>query len=242
MRVRIESCTGSNPPTGGEKGVREIVLTVPPTFTFHAGQYLEIQLPGANAIALSIASAPHRLPAVHLHYRSTPGLSEARLLDELLAQLAPSGGSSGEEHKEVSIRGPFGSVCLNGPLAEPLLIVAGGTGGAQAMGLLDSLLAEPPSQPVSLLWCADDARDLYRRDWLYGLHRTWLTSQCVVDPSRAKENRGLQWLRDRAPGMAEHRVILSGSPGFVYAAVDALQAQGLNPQQMASDVFSYAPR
>jgi CDP-4-dehydro-6-deoxyglucose reductase len=216
------------------KGVQEIILRVPWNFRFRAGQYLEIELPDGHSIPLSIASAPHRLPELHLHYRSTPGLVEAQLLDERLAQL--------DQGDDLAIRGPFGSVCMQTPLAEPLLIIAGGTGGAQAMGLLDQLLAEPPSQPVILLWCADSGGDLYRRRWLESLDRAWLTAECIVDANREASNLGLQWLRAQAPTLGHHQIILSGSPGFVYAAVDVLEAGGISQQQMASDVFDYSPR
>jgi hypothetical protein len=38
-----------------------------------------------------------------------------------------------------------------------------------------------PSQPISLLWCADEAADLLRREWLSSLNRVWLTSVFIVD-------------------------------------------------------------
>jgi len=225
MHARIDSCKGSR----GE--LQEIVLNVPAEFAFRAGQYLEIELGDDASIPLSIASSPHRLPQLHLHYRSTPGLAEAQLFDKLLAAAGA-----------LAIRGPFGSACLPTPLRAPLLIIAGGTGGGQALGLLDALLVEPPSQPASLLWCADRSEDLYRRSWLESLDHQWLTSECITDTRRDAANRGLVWLRDRAPTFANHRIILSGSPGFVYSAVDVLLPAGVPLEQMASDVFAYAPR
>jgi len=206
-------------------------LNVSAEFAFRAGQYLEVELGDDDRIPLSIASSPHRLPQLHLHYRSTPGLTEAHRFDELLAE----GGT-------LAIHGPFGTACLPEPLRAPLLIIAGGTGGGQALGLLDDLLAEPPSHPVSLLWCADRSEDLYRRGWLESLDHDWLTSECIADARRDAANRGLVWLRDRAPTLANHRIILSGSPGFVYSAVDVLLPAGVLLEQMASDVFAYAPR
>jgi CDP-4-dehydro-6-deoxyglucose reductase len=225
MHARIDSCKGFP----GE--LQEIVLNVSAEFAFRAGQYLEIELADDDRIPLSIASSPHRLPQLHLHYRSTPGLAEARLFNELLTE----GGA-------LAIHGPFGTACLPTPLRAPLLIIAGGTGGGQALGLLDALLAKPPPQPVSLLWCADRSEELYRRGWLESLDREWLTSKCIADARRDVTNRGLVWLRDRAPTLANHHIILSGSPGFVYSAVDVLLPAGVLLEQMASDVLAYAPR
>jgi len=39
-----------------------------------------------------------------------------------------------------------------------------------------------------------------------------------------------------------HQIVLCGSPGFVYAALDTLQAGGVLAEQTRSDVFAYAPR
>ena len=222
MRARIESCSGS---TGA---LQELTLTLPPDFRFRAGQYLEIEVGDDCRIPLSIASAPHRLPELHLHYRSTPGVRDAALLDGALA--------SGED---LAIHGPFGDVCLANPLTGPLLIIAGGTGGGQALGLLDELLVDSPSQPVCLLWCADSSEELYRPDWLQSLGCPWLTVQCIADARRTPANRAMRWLRDHAPEYAAARIILSGSPGFVHAAVEVLQAAGVSRTLMESDVFAY---
>lgn len=222
MRARIKSCTTSP--------VQEITLLMSGDFHFSAGQYLEIELPTGNSLALSIASAPHRLPELHLHYRSTPHDPEAEAFNELLAS-----------RDDLTVHGPFGSVCRETPLARPLLIVAGGTGGAQAMGLLDAFLQDAPLQPVTLLWCADSARDLYRRRWLQSLQAPWLAFECIVDPARTAANLGLQWLRDHAAGLTQHDVILSGSSGFVHTAAATLVAAGLDERQLASDMFDYSP-
>jgi len=219
MRARIESCSG-NP-------VREIVLTASADFRFCAGQYLEIALPGDLSIPLSIASAPYRLPELHLHYRSTPHLAQAQLLDALL-----------EDGQELTISGPYGAICLETPLAQPLLIVAGGTGGAQAMGLLDALLRDPPSAPVTLLWCADHERDLYRSKWLQSLRVAWLSCECIVDPRRSAANLALQWLQSHAEEWGQHRIILSGSAGFVHTAAATLVTAGVDQRQLASDMLS----
>jgi CDP-4-dehydro-6-deoxyglucose reductase, E3 len=217
--ARITSCTGTP--------VQRIVLEMPPAFRFLAGQYLQVIHPD-GPIPLSIASAPWRLPELHLHYRSTPGLAEAARMDELLTKA-----------DRLNVSAAAGDVT---GLAPPLLIVAGGTGIAQAMSFVDAFRAADPGGPVTLLWCLDQPEDAYLANDLTTLQAPWLKVSIVTDADRSADNRGLAWLRAHAPEFIGLPVLLAGGPGFVYAACDALLEAGLEVGQMRSDVFAYAPR
>lgn len=215
--------------------VQRIVLEVPAGFRFQAGQYLTVLHPD-GPVPLSIASAPRRLPELHLHYRSTPGVAEAARMDELL-----------ERAGSLTLQGPAGDVRLPRALTGPALLIAGGTGIAQAWSFLDEFAEGPPEHPVSLLWSADRADDFYLRDELEALAGDWLALQLVADPRRDPRNDALAWLRAHAAdacGGTEQGgpVILCGGPAFVYAACDALAAAGIDSGRLQSDVFSYAPR
>jgi CDP-4-dehydro-6-deoxyglucose reductase len=214
--------------------VQRLVLQMPAQFRFHAGQYLEILHPG-GPIPLSIASAPRRLPELHLHYLSLAGAPEARRMDELLERGGP-----------LTVRGPGGDVRLPAPLPAPALIVAGGTGIAQAMSFVDSFAEADPGAHVTLLWCVDSETDWYLRDTLEALDAPWLEAVLVADPERSSRNRGLGWMQQHGRTFAGGRppcpVVLAGGAGFVHAAYDTLLAAGVEPAQVQSDVFSYAPR
>jgi CDP-4-dehydro-6-deoxyglucose reductase len=215
--------------------VRRITLQMPAGFTFRAGHYVEI-VHRDGSIPLSIASAPWRLPALHLHYLSTPGAAEAALMDELLATGEP-----------LTVRGPAGEVQLPQPLPGPLLLVAGGTGIAQALAFVDAFQRTPPATGVTLVWCVDTPEGLYLLQELEAMASDWLTFVPIVDGRRDSDNAALHWLREhviagadgsQAPGP----IVLAGSPGFVYAAFDALTGAGADPDLIQSDVFAYAPR
>lgn len=214
--------------------MQRLVLEMPSAFTFEPGQYVEVCHPD-GPIPLSIASAPWRLPALHLHYRSTPGAPEASRMDELL-----------DRESALELAGPGGDVRLPAPLDAPALIVAGGTGIAQASSFLDDFARHEPGAPVTLLWCVDREDDFYLKDELPNLDTPWLETVLIADPERGSGNRGLAWLRGNAARFAGRQppcpVVLAGGPGFVYAACDALTAAGIDPAQLQSDVFSYAPR
>ena len=77
---------------------------------------------------MSIASAPERLPQVELHFRGMPGVPEAQLMAEIL-----------DGAPDVHIEGPHGAVCVDGPIDEDLLLIAGGSGIAQCRAIVTHL-------------------------------------------------------------------------------------------------------
>jgi CDP-4-dehydro-6-deoxyglucose reductase, E3 len=226
--AHIKACTVV--PAGAANPVRRIVLTVPAAFRFQAGQYVQVLHPN-GPIPLSIASAPGHLPELHLHYRSTPGVAEAERFDALLASGGP-----------LELSAPAGDVVLPTPLPGPTLIVAGGTGAAQAMSFLEDFLGTDPGAAVTLLWCIDEPGEAYLENDLAAITAPWLDVVVIADADRSPDNRGLRWLRAHGERFRDGLVVLAGGPGFVYAACDALAAAGVTAGQLRSDVFAYAPR
>jgi ferredoxin-NADP reductase len=115
--------------------------------------------------------------------------------------------------------------------------------------MLDELAATPARAPVTVLWCVDAVAELYCRDDLESLDVPWLHTECIVDPRRDADNAGLQRIAvlatDDATLTGAQRarwILLAGSPGFVYAALDVLEACGIDSARVHSDVFAYAPR
>jgi NAD(P)H-flavin reductase len=224
---RISARTGSP--------VQQLILEMPAGFRFRAGQYLEILHP-EGVIPLSIASGPHRLPELHLHYRSMPGVREAVRMDALLAAGEP-----------LQVRGPFGDVSAPDDPDVALLLIAGGTGISQVRAFLDQLAAEARRAPVTVLWCADTEADLYCRTELAMMAGDGVRIECVADPRRDAANAGLRRATELARAAAASTgarcwILLGGSPGFVHAAADALADAGIDPHLLHSDVFAYAPR
>ncbi len=131
---------------------------------------------------------------------------------------------------------------MRGAEAKPLLLVAGGTGAAQALAIVDDLTLRHRETPVTLLACADSEADFYFADALGAESRSWLNVELIADPRRDADNAALTWLTAQAQQHRDHRVVLCGSPDFVYAAQDALTRGGLSAERMESDVFAYAPR
>ena len=201
------------------------------SFTFQAGQYLEIVHPGGTTIPLSIASSPLELPELHLHYQSTPGAPGARLLDELL-----------ETRQPLIIRGPAGNVAVAALETRPLLLICGGTGASQAISILKDAVQRGASRPVTLLACADHEQDFYFQPLVDALAADWLEVVYRADAARTPENLAMRWMAEHGRRYQDRRIILCGSPAFVYTASDVLVAAGIDGKQLESDVFAYAPR
>lgn len=196
------------------------------SFAFAAGQYVIAQHENGTQVPLSIASAPAALPEFELHYRSTPGDPLAAAFDELLT------------HPSIKFSGPHGNVRC--PESGTLLLIVGGTGSSTAFCLATHRADIQCSSQTHILWCADSSHDLYDLDDLTELKQTFVHT--AVDDRRTDANEGLLWLRDNVdPGTSEH-VVLSGSPGFVYATTDVLLALKFQMDQLQSDVYDYAPR
>jgi CDP-4-dehydro-6-deoxyglucose reductase len=209
-------------------GVWLISLALPAPFRFHAGQYLNVVHPSGVRIPMSIASAPERIPELELHYRPLPGVAEAALMNELL-----------EAGTEISIEGPLGDVRVAGPLNEYLLLIAGGSGISQCRAILEHLRCVEHTGDVTLVWSVTQPDHLYADTELRGF-APWLDYQPIVDTPQAKSAM-LAWLRTN-PLPTSGRIIVSGSPGFVYAVADTLDELGASGITIESDVFSYAPR
>lgn len=212
---------------GTPAGTQRIHLKLAGEYTFQAGQYLTVLHPDGTAIPLSIASAPRHLPDLMLHYRSTPNLAAAIAMDSLL----PTG--------TLALSAAAGDVIC--PAADiPLLLVAGGSGVAQAFSCVDQRFAEQHRHrgTTTLVWCADDEQDLYDLDYL-ARGDTEVIS--IVDDRRTPENEGMVWLAKHAADFIEHEIIIAGGPAFVRAVTDVLTQNGISRDRLHADAYSYAP-
>lgn len=211
-----------------DSGVRLITLTPAYSFRFLAGQYVNVVHPSGIRIPMSIASAPDHLPRLELHYRPLPGVPEAALMNELL-----------DGARALSIDGPHGDVRFDGPHADELLLIAGGSGLSQCRAIVDHLRERKQTRRVRLLWSVTRVDQLYCDAELRAF-APWLDYIAVVDVPNS-ENAAVAWLRYAALPQSG-RIVVSGGPGFVYAVEDVLRANGVGSAVIESDVFSYAPR
>lgn len=127
---------------------------------FVPGQYIEIWQPGADYLsrAYSIANAPHGDGRISLHLRRVEGgrftawaFTDMRVGDVLQA------------------RGPLGDFTMRSSPDIPLLLIAGGTGLAPILALLEQQVAQFPERDMVLLWGMGRMADFYALDTLRAL-------------------------------------------------------------------------
>ncbi|NMT63241.1 2Fe-2S iron-sulfur cluster binding domain-containing protein [Marinobacter orientalis] len=205
--------------------------------SFHAGQYLSVNLPDTDPCYFSIASSPSQ-ELIELHIQATPEwVSAQKVIDALT-----SGG-------EVTVELPHGRACLASIPEKPLLLVAAGTGFAQMKSLVDYLRETSYDKPVKLYWGVRRHEDMYLRSLAQKWQDEWppLTFLPVVGDDEDNDWSGHHDQLVRvvlASGMDWNNVEVhaSGSPAMVYTLMDALLEAGLPQQAFFSDVLEYAPR
>lgn len=205
--------------------------------SFHAGQYLSVNLPDAEPCYFSIASSPAE-QNIELHIQATPDwVSAQKVIDALTA-----GG-------EVTLELPHGKACLATVPDKPMLLVAAGTGFAQMKSLVDYLRSTDYNQPVRLFWGVRRQEDMYLRSLAQQWQQEWppFTFLPVVGDDEDNDWGGHHDQLVRAvlaSGMdlGNVEVHASGSPTMVYTLMDALIDAGLPEQAFFSDVLEYAPR
>lgn len=220
----------------------QIALQAPgsESVTFSAGQYLELFLPDGRSAFFSIASAPEQTDVLELHIRHMP---DSEMNCALVAHL--------EQASAVELCMAMGQCHLSAPalLADrTLFFVAGSTGFAQIKSMVEHLLANQVTQPIHVYWGGRIADDLY----LDSLARQWADEHPNLRYTAvlSEADDGWQGEQGLLPDIVAADVIAPattdiyacGSPGMVYALVDALEAKGVSERQIHADVFAYAPR
>jgi CDP-4-dehydro-6-deoxyglucose reductase len=194
-------------------------------FTWQAGQYVDVMLPGERRRSFSLANPPHDAALLELHVRRTPG---GAFSDEVFGDMQEGG--------LLRIEGPLGQFVYR-PGDRPLLAIGGGTGYAPLKAILRAVLESGSRRDVVLYWGARTAEDLYEDAWLRALaaqhanfHYTGVTSGLVHEAV----------LRGVA-GLAGYDVYVAGPPAMVDAVRHELPRQGADPTRLYFDSFDRAP-
>ena len=131
-----------------------VALDKPDELDFLPGQYVNVRVPGTNQTrSYSFSSAPGVAEASFVVRNVPNGLMSTWLT----AQAEPG--------QAVSFTGPYGSFYLR-PLARPVLMLAGGTGIAPFLSMLDVLAAKGFTQPVRMVYAVTNDHDLVALDLL----------------------------------------------------------------------------
>jgi len=194
-------------------------------FTWQAGQYIDVMLPGERRRSFSLANPPHDATFLELHVRRTPG---GAFSGQVFGTL--------EAGALLRIEGPLGQFVYR-PGDRPMLLVGGGTGYAPLKAILREALAREAGRAITLFRGARDADDLYDDAWLRALairHARFRYAPVVGEFVHESVVRA-------ALPLAGFDVYAAGPPAMVDAVRVALPAAGADPARIFFDSFDRAP-
>jgi benzoate/toluate 1,2-dioxygenase reductase subunit len=198
---------------------------------FLPGQYVNVGIPGTVLTrAYSFSSAPGGARASFV-VRNVPG---GRMSSFLTGDARPG--------QQIQMTGPFGSFYLR-PVVRPTLLLAGGTGIAPFLSMLEKLAGEGSSHPVRMVFGVTNDHDLVAIEQLDALARRLPAFEyrtCVASQDSAHARKGYvtshieaDWLNN---GDAD--VYLCGPVPMVEAVRAWLEASGKPPRNFHYEKFS----
>jgi len=198
-------------------------------FSFEAGQYLDVMLPGGRRRSFSIASPPHDSRLLELHVRKVEGGEFSAPLFEHAAQSAL-----------LSIEGPLGQFAYRAGTA-PMLLIGGGTGIAPLLSILRHVVETGLERDLRIYWGVRSERDLYAHATLEALagyvpvlseaSSAWAGRRGLVHEAVLEDIQDLQ----------RYDVYAAGPPAMIGAVRREFALRGVAPERLYFDSFDYAP-
>lgn len=199
--------------------------------SYLAGQYVNVSVPGTTqSRSYSFSSMP-RDGLVEFLVRNIPG----GLMSTYLSQLAKPGDA-------LSLTGPVGSFYLR-DVTRPLLLLAGGTGLAPFLAMLQELQRKGTVYPVHMIYGVTSDADLVEVEKLDAFAAAipgFTFSTVVADPSSAHERKGYvtHHLPEAALNGGEVDIYLCGPPPMVDAVRGHLADKGVKPANFYFEKFN----
>lgn len=198
---------------------------------FLPGQYINVEVPGTEASrAYSFSSLPGD-QAISFLLRNVPG----GLMSSYLTGKAQPG-------DKVRLRGPKGSFYLRA-VSRPLLFLAGGTGLAPFLSMLEQLVHNGSSQPVHLIYGVTHDHDLVKLEQLERYRErlanfSYLT--CVASEVSQSPHKGYvtQHLDASRLNDGDLDVYLCGPPPMVEAVLSDFQRRAFTPASFHYEKFA----
>jgi benzoate/toluate 1,2-dioxygenase reductase subunit len=215
----------------GDAAYELAVDTVAEAPVFLPGQYVNIEVPGSAGLhrSYSFSSAPGNKRLTFMIKQVPGGLMSGWL----------SGAQAGQT---LQMTGPLGSFYLRA-VTRPLLFLAGGTGLAPFLSMLEVLAQQGSPQPVHLIYGVTRDQDLVMVDRLaaYAQRIPGFTfSTCVADPLTKHEHQG--YVTQHMPAQVLHAgnvdVYLCGPPPMVDAVQKHFKTEGMAPASFHYEKFT----
>jgi ferredoxin-NADP reductase/ferredoxin len=198
---------------------------------FMAGQYCRIKVPGTDAWrSFSMASGEHEHGKLSFLVRVLP----SGAMSDYLRDKARAGAT-------LEMEGPVGGFVLESS-SRPHVLIAGGTGVAPMLSMLDKIRLVRPTPPVLLIFGCVRQAELFLQDELEARQSfmpTLTVRVALVEPGDAHgvvEGNPVEVLRaeDVLPDSIAY---LCGPPGMISAAEARLIGLGVAPSDVRAEQF-----
>lgn len=210
-----------------------LTLPDPAALDFLPGQYVNLGLPEGGTRSYSFSSAPGAAEATFL-IRNVPGGAMSRHLTETV-----------ELGETMRFTGPYGSFFLR-EVKRPVLLLAGGTGLAPILSMLEVLVATgQTAQPMHLVYGVTTDEDLVEMDRLDTLAAqlpNLTMACCVADEGSQHPLKGYvtHHLTDAQLNGGDIDVYLCGPPPMVEAVRVFFRDKNLTPASFHYEKFAPA--
>lgn len=198
---------------------------------FLPGQYVNLEIPGTSLTRSYSFSSPPGAKQADFVVRNVPN----GRMSQFLAEEAQSG-------QPITFSGPYGSFYLR-KVTRPVLFLAGGTGIAPFLSMLEVLAADGFPQPVRMLFGVTNDTDLVALDQLNRIasqHPQFEYRTCVAAAESQHARKGYvtehvetDWLND-----GDVDVYLCGPVAMVDAVKNWLSKIGVKPANFHYEKFS----
>ena len=204
-------------------------------YTYEAGQFTELKVPGFSDLYYTLASSPSS-PCLELHVQSGSPTAD-QLIDWLknndALELTPAAG----ETRLSNLPEESG----------PLLLIASGTGFSQAKSIIEDLTSRGTQRSIYLYWTGFRLSQLYmlqKAEAWADSHANLHVSALISEHSHWEDKHQMlvhAILGDHSD-LEQCQAVCCGSPPMVYTVLDTLSEHGFRADAMLSDVFQFAPR
>lgn len=202
---------------------------------YKSGQYANISIDAVGEMSRSYSFAAPSMPEAQVSFfvRQVPGGHFSGAVNER--------DLSGQS---VRLEGPMGDFWLR-PGTEPMLLIAGGSGLAPIIALLQEAIAEGVSRPATLLFGAREERDLYALDEIKKIQQNWrgdfrfvpVLSEAATDSTWAGA-RGFVTEKIEEVLLDGTHAYLCGPPVMIDAATVILKRAGVADKHTHADRFT----
>jgi NAD(P)H-flavin reductase len=215
--------------------VRELRLRLidPVAIRFTAGQFINIEVPGAAAVrSYSIASAPSVMHSIDLLIDVLPG---GAFSGALVTGVRPG--------SRLRLWGPFGQqrVRLS---HRPIVMIAGGIGLAPMLSMLAGLAEQKNLRPVTLFFGVPEQTDLFCLERIHHLRAAMPAFQFVpvlTDrwPADWQGETGpiTDAVQRRLPNLEGYDAYLSGPAGMIQTGIPMFIERGVRPRNIYYEAF-----